>query len=196
MEKFGAAIGDRFIVVTGNDGNWKAEVDPTLGLIVVMGLRELQKCKNGVLGPITGLGWINGDANLGLGIRALNDDEKIDDVIVFMSLNDKGPGFGLVILLDVAIETLKLPLSLDMSIRSLLNEVDKLTGDGDMDDDVTCVSVVDVFPTSMTVWGIGLGVVVSGSSCLIQDKFDVWLECNAWLADDFNSMALYDAKWG
>lgn len=56
MEKFGAAIGDRFIVVTGNDGNWKAEVDPTLGLIVVMGLRELQKCKNGVLGPITGLG--------------------------------------------------------------------------------------------------------------------------------------------
>jgi hypothetical protein len=42
---------------------------------------------------------------LGLGIRALNDDEKIDDVIVFMSLNDKGPGFGLVTLLDVAIET-------------------------------------------------------------------------------------------
>jgi hypothetical protein len=33
----------------------------------------------------------------------------------------------------------------------LLNEVDKLTGDGDVDDDVTCVSVVDVFPTSITV---------------------------------------------
>lgn len=105
----------------------------------MIGLRELQKCKNGVLGPITGLGWTNGDANLGLGISALNDAvENIDAVVKFISENDKGTGFGLETVLDVAIDTFIFDMPFVES--SLFDDLDKLTGDCDADEEDVDVS--------------------------------------------------------
>ena len=77
----------------------------------MIGLRELQKCKNGVLGPITGLGCTNGDVNFGLCIRALSDDEDDsvkDEGVVILFMNVKGTGLGFDTEQDVVVITVGL----------------------------------------------------------------------------------------